>query len=70
MIQTCVRLSLTPSDTRLGCQKLLLIAISDRGCLDPLLRVMVEAPEDEVCRRCVAEVVDVIRARGHIVSEY
>ena len=31
---------------------------------EPLLRVMVEAPEDSVCRDCVAQVVDVLHRRG------
>ena len=30
---------------------------------EPLLRVMVEAPEDDTCRACVDEVVAVIRAK-------
>ena len=34
---------------------------------EPLLRVMVEAPEDDTCRACVDEVVAVIRAKGHAV---
>ena len=35
---------------------------------EPVLRVMAEAPEDAVCRECVAQVVDVIRRKGHCVS--
>ena len=34
---------------------------------EPVLRVMVEAPEDAVCRQCVDRVVDVIRRNGHCV---
>ena len=32
---------------------------------EPLIRVMVEAPSEEVCRTCVQEVVDVICEKGH-----
>ena len=32
---------------------------------EPLIRVMVEAPSEEVCRTCVQEVVDVICSKGH-----
>ena len=32
---------------------------------EPLLRVMVEAPEDDVCRACVAQVVTAILEAGH-----
>ena len=32
---------------------------------EPVLRVMAEAPEDAVCRQCVAEIVDMIRRKGH-----
>ena len=32
---------------------------------EPLLRVMVEAPEDDVCRACVAQVVTAIQEAGH-----
>ena len=35
---------------------------------EPVLRVMVEAPEQETCRKYVDEVVEVIRAKGHIVG--
>ena len=35
---------------------------------EPVLRVMVEAPEQETCQRYVDEVVAVIRAKGHIVG--
>ena len=34
---------------------------------EPVLRVMVEAPEDAVCRECVAQVAEIIRAQGHTV---
>ena len=34
---------------------------------EPVLRVMVEAPEDAVCRECVAQVAEIIRAQGHAV---
>ena len=34
---------------------------------EPVLRVMVEAPEDAICRQCVDRVVDVIRRNGHCV---
>ena len=34
---------------------------------EPLLLVMVEAPEDAVCRGCVAQVAEIIRAQGHTV---
>ena len=34
---------------------------------EPLLRVMVEAPEDDTCRACVEEVVAVIKAKGHAI---
>jgi phosphoglucosamine mutase len=32
---------------------------------EPVIRVMVEAPEMELCEQCVDEVVDVICAQGH-----
>ena len=35
---------------------------------EPVLRVMAEAPEDAVCRECVAQVAEVIRRKGHCVS--
>ena len=34
---------------------------------EPVLRVMVEAPEDAIGRQCVDRVVDVIRRNGHCV---
>lgn len=34
---------------------------------EPLIRVMVEAPEKETCQKCVDQVVQVICARGHQV---
>ena len=34
---------------------------------EPVLRVMVEAPEDAVCRECVAQVAEILRAQGHAV---
>lgn len=34
---------------------------------EPVLRVMVEAPEDAICRECVAQVAEIIRAQGHTV---
>ena len=34
---------------------------------EPVRRVMVEAPEDAVCRECVAQVAEIIRAQGHAV---
>jgi len=35
---------------------------------EPLLRVMVEAETEEVCRKYVDQVVDVVKAKGHIAS--
>ena len=35
---------------------------------EPVIRVMVEAGSDELCEKYVDEVIDVIRAKGHIVS--
>ena len=32
---------------------------------EPLIRVMVEAPDEEICRRLVSGVVDVIHQKGH-----
>ena len=40
------------------------ILVRDSGT-EPLLRVMVEAPEDDVCRACVAQVVTAIQKAGH-----
>ncbi|HIY25651.1 MAG TPA: phosphoglucosamine mutase, partial [Candidatus Acutalibacter pullistercoris] len=34
---------------------------------EPVLRVMVEAPEQDTCQKFVDEVVDVIKAKGHVV---
>ena len=34
---------------------------------EPVIRVMVEAPDKEICEACVAQVVDVICAKGHAV---
>ena len=34
---------------------------------EPVIRVMVEAPDKETCESCVAQVVDVICAKGHAV---
>ena len=34
---------------------------------EPVIRVMVEAGTDEICEKYVDEVIDVIRAKGHIV---
>ncbi|MBR1483120.1 MAG: phosphoglucosamine mutase [Ruminococcus sp.] len=36
---------------------------------EPVIRVMVEADSDETCERYVDSVIDVIRAKGHIISE-
>ena len=33
---------------------------------EPVLRVMVEAPEHDTCQRYVDEVVEVIKAKGHV----
>lgn len=35
---------------------------------EPVVRVMVEAPEEALCKECVDEVVAVIRAKGHAIS--
>ena len=35
---------------------------------EPLLRVMVEAETEELCRQYVDQVVDVVRAKGHVVA--
>ena len=34
---------------------------------DPVLRVMVEAPTDEICEKYVDQVIDVMKAKGHII---
>ncbi len=34
---------------------------------EPLIRVMVEAPDEEICRRLVSGVVDVIHQKGHVM---
>ncbi|MBR1730953.1 MAG: phosphoglucosamine mutase, partial [Ruminococcus sp.] len=36
---------------------------------EPVIRVMVEAGTDEICEKYVDQVIDVIRAKGHIISE-
>lgn len=36
---------------------------------EPVIRVMVEADSDETCEKYVDQVIDVIRAKGHIISE-
>ena len=35
---------------------------------EPVIRVMVEAGTDEICEKYVDGVIDVIRAKGHIVG--
>ena len=35
---------------------------------EPVLRVMVEAPEQETCQKYVDEVVEVIRTKGHVAG--
>ena len=35
---------------------------------EPVLRVMVEAPEQEICQQYVDEVVEVIRTKGHVID--
>lgn len=35
---------------------------------EPVIRVMVEAASDELCEKYVDQVIDVIRAKGHIVG--
>ena len=35
---------------------------------EPLLRVMIEAETEEVCRKYVDQVVDVVKAKGHIAG--
>lgn len=34
---------------------------------EPVVRVMVEAKDDETCHRCVYEVIDILKANGHAV---
>ena len=34
---------------------------------EPVIRVMVEAPEPEICEECVQQVIDVICAKGHVI---
>ena len=34
---------------------------------EPVIRVMVEADSDETCEKYVDQVIDVIRAKGHII---
>ena len=36
---------------------------------EPVIRVMVEAPDDATCEKYVAEVVDVIYQKGHAVAQ-
>ena len=36
---------------------------------EPVIRVMVEAGSTEECEKYVDQVIDVIRAKGHIISE-
>jgi phosphoglucosamine mutase len=49
-------------------------ALGDQGRIlvresgtEPVIRVMVEAGSKELCEKYVDEVIDVIRAKGHIV---
>ena len=34
---------------------------------EPVIRVMVEAPTDEICEKYVDQVIDVMEAKGHII---
>ena len=34
---------------------------------EPVIRVMVEAPTDEICEKYVDQVIDVMKAKGHII---
>ena len=34
---------------------------------EPVIRVMVEAPTDETCEKYVDQVIDVMKAKGHII---
>ena len=34
---------------------------------EPVIRVMVEAPTDEICEQYVGQVIDVMKAKGHII---
>ena len=36
---------------------------------EPVIRVMVEAPDDATCEKYVSEVVDVIYQKGHAVAQ-
>ena len=49
-------------------------ALGDTGCIllrqsgtEPVIRVMVEAPTDEICEKYVDQVIDVMKAKGHII---
>ena len=35
---------------------------------EPVVRIMVEAESEEVCRKYVDEIVDVIHKKGHVVA--
>ena len=50
-------------------------ALGDRGRIlvresgtEPVVRVMVEASTEDICDEYVASVVDVIKAKGHVVE--
>jgi phosphoglucosamine mutase len=36
---------------------------------EPVLRVMVEAKSDEICKKYVESVVEVLNRRGHVVAD-
>ena len=41
------------------------MCIRDKSGTEPVVRVMVEAPDHDTCQKYVSQVVDVIKAQGY-----
>ena len=59
-----VRAAVAAVSARLGDSGRVLVRESGT---EPVIRVMVEAQSEDICRDCVDEIIGVIRSRGHCV---